>query len=88
MTYQHQVAKKPNPRANWLTETQTAERLNMSVKWLQKDRLHGSRLRYAKFGSAVRYALADIEAFERASMRSSTSNVGADPRRVSTDRAE
>lgn len=60
----------------WLTEAETADRLRMTRKWLQKERLTGGRLRFAKFGSAVRYAVADIEAFERASLRSSTSDTG------------
>lgn len=66
-------APVPKPRCVWLTEAQTAERLNMSVKWLQKERLCGGLLRFAKFGSAVRYSLADIESFEQASLRMSTS---------------
>lgn len=48
----------------WLTEAQTAERLNLSKKWLQAQRLKGGGIRYAKFGSAVRYSLADIEEYE------------------------
>ena len=55
--------------ARWLTEAQTAERLGLSRKVLQKWRLSGAILRFAKFGSAVRYAVADIEAFERESLR-------------------
>jgi len=62
----------------WLNETQAARRLNMSVKWLQKCRLTGteSAPRFAKFGSSVRYSVADLEQFERASLRTSTSDDG------------
>lgn len=63
----------------WLTETETAQRLGMSVKWLQKMRVSGGGLRFAKFGSAVRYALGDIEQFERDAIRSSTSDTGESP---------
>ncbi len=50
----------------------------MSQKWLQKGRLNGGcGLRYAKFGTAVRYSLSDIEAFERTSLRISTSDDGS-----------
>lgn len=61
------------PRGAWLTESETAERLNMSVKWLRKRRLTGEAPPYAKFGAAVRYAVCDIERFEAMSMRQSTS---------------
>lgn len=64
----------------WLTESQTAQRLNISAKWLQKTRSQGGGggLRFAKFGSAVRYAVADIEDFERRCLRTSTSDDGED----------
>ena len=71
------IPSKPKALAQvWFTETETAQRLNMSRKWLQKERLLGGGLRFAKFGSAVRYLLADIEAYERSSLRNSTSDVG------------
>lgn len=57
----------------WLTETQAAERLSMSVKYLQKCRYSGGGPPYAKFGSAVRYSIADLETFERASLQDNTS---------------
>lgn len=72
------VTTGPKPPPIWLTESQTAERLNMTNKWLQKERVSGGGLRFAKFGTAVRYALADIEEFERLSLRFSTSDKGAD----------
>ena len=58
----------------WLTEAEVSRRLNISQKWLQKKRLEGGGLRFAKFGSAVRYSLADVEQFEDRSLRSSTSD--------------
>lgn len=60
----------------WLTEAETADRLRMSVKWLRKMRLVGGGVRFAKFGSAVRYSLSDIEQYERESLRVSTSDRG------------
>jgi hypothetical protein len=61
---------------NHLNELQVAERFNVSVKTIRKWRLNGGGPRYRKFGSAVRYALADIEAFEEACARRSTSDTG------------
>jgi len=61
----------------YLTETELAMRLNLSVKWLQKMRLVGGGIPYAKFGSAVRYPIDAIEDFERKALRGSTSEVGA-----------
>lgn len=60
-------------RQTWLTEAQTAYRLNLSKKWLQAQRLKGGGIRYAKFGSAVRYSIVDIEDYEAKCLRSSTS---------------
>jgi hypothetical protein len=70
------TAKQQGRDRHWLTEAETAHRLNMSKKWLQKQRLNGGPLRFAKFGGAIRYLLADIEDFERQSLRSSTSDLG------------
>lgn len=61
---------------SWLTEVETSSRLGMSVKWLQKMRLCGGGIPFAKFGSAVRYAVADIENYERRCLRQSTSDPG------------
>ena len=58
----------------WLTEKQAAARLNMSQKWLQKCRVSGEGPPYAKFGSSVRYALSELEEYERACVRRSTSD--------------
>ena len=73
---QHLPSQLDAAAKRWLTEAETARRLGMSVKWLQKGRLHGGPLPHAKFGGAVRYALADIEKFERDSIRLSTSDQG------------
>ncbi len=55
------------------TEKQVAEYLNMSIKWLQKLRLTGGGIPYRKFGNKVRYGIADVLKFERASTRDNTS---------------
>ena len=60
----------------YCTERQVAERLCVSVKWLQKMRLHGGGIPYCKFGSAVRYPLSAILAYEAEALRVSTSDVG------------
>lgn len=62
--------------ALWLTEEETALRLNMSRKWLQKKRLSGDGIPFAKFGSAVRYSRAEVEKYEAACTRVSTSDEG------------
>jgi hypothetical protein len=61
---------------NHLNEQQLAERFNVSVKTIRKWRLSGGGPRYRKFGSAVRYALADVETFEEGCARKSTSDPG------------
>lgn len=74
------MSNTPSPTARdlpvWLTETQAAERLNMSVKWLQKRRLTGEPPQFAKFGSSIRYSRDVLLAFENACVRSSTSDTG------------
>ncbi len=57
----------------YFTEKEVAERLNMSVKWLQKMRGAGGGIKYSKFGGAVRYPIEEIERFERESRRNHTS---------------
>ncbi len=64
------------PERTWLTETEAAYRLAMSTKWMQKMRHSGLGPQYAKFGSAVRYSLSDLERYERNQLRSSTSDLG------------
>ena len=63
--------------ARHLTEQQLMERWHLSIKTIRKWRLTGAGPRYRKFGSAVRYSLADVEAFEEACARRSTSDPGA-----------
>jgi DNA-binding transcriptional MerR regulator len=61
----------------YLDEWDVAERLALSVRTLRKWRhLGGSGPKFRKFGSAVRYAIADVEAFEQAAERKSTSDPG------------
>lgn len=52
-------------QVRYLTEKQLAARLNLTQRILQKWRLEGAGPPYHKFGKAVRYALADVEAYER-----------------------
>jgi hypothetical protein len=60
----------------YLNERELAERLNVSVKWLQKMRLSGGGIPYTKFGCAVRYPIRAIEKFEAEALRHSTSDRG------------
>jgi predicted DNA-binding transcriptional regulator AlpA len=50
----------------FLTEQQVAAQLGMSIKTLQRWRLLGQGPRFRKFGGAVRYSVADIEAWAEA----------------------
>lgn len=56
----------------YVTERQAAERLGLSVDVLRRWRSAGSPPRFYKFGGSVRYALADLEAFEEAAAQTST----------------
>lgn len=69
---------EPNPQAEkaYLNEKELAERLNVSEKWVQKMRGTGGGVRFHKWGRMVRYAIADVVAFEGASVRNSTSDLG------------
>ena len=58
------------------TEQQAAALLKISVKTLQGWRSRGGGPRFIKLGRCVRYALADLEAFVQAAVRSSTSDPG------------
>lgn len=60
-----------------LDERQTAARLSISHRTLQKMRVAGSPLPFVKLGNSVRYRPEDIEAFIAANLRSSTSDSGA-----------
>ena len=59
-----------------LTEHEVAERFALSVKTVRDWRLTGYGPRFRKFGRAVRYPLAEIEKFEQAATRCSTSDLG------------
>ena len=50
-----------NDNERWLNEKQTAELLNVSVKWLQKMRYTGGGIPFYKFGDKmVRYKMSEI----------------------------
>ena len=53
----------PQNRANLITETDLAERLQVSKKLLQKMRYEGNGPRYVKIGRLVRYQIKDVEAY-------------------------
>ena len=59
-----------------LTEHELAARWNMDVTSLRAWRRTGKGCRFRKFGGAVRYAEADVVAFEEAATRQSTSDLG------------
>ena len=56
-----------------LTENDVALRFRTSVKTVQSWRARGCGPRYMKLSAAVRYRLADIEEYEAAHERQSTS---------------
>jgi excisionase family DNA binding protein len=59
---------------NLLTTAQAAEYLGVSKAFLERDRWAGARIRFIKVGSrAVRYRMADLEAYLDARTRRSTS---------------
>jgi hypothetical protein len=60
-------------QARYLTETEVAHELKVSVKLLQKWRVEGGGPRFHKFGSTVRYARLELAAFEDAHIRTNTS---------------
>ena len=68
-----------HPMAQLLTERDTARRLGLSVRTLQKWRLLGQGPRYLKLGQAVRYDPDDLEAFVQAARRTSTSERSSGP---------
>ena len=71
-----------------LDEKQAAALLNVSVKTLQARRSRGGGPRFVKLGRSVRYAMADLEAFVLAAVRSSTSDRGDPSPRQSRIRVE
>jgi hypothetical protein len=58
-------------------ETRAAQLLDLRVKTLRRWRWAGKGPRFVKLGSAVRYALADLDMFIAAGRRTSTSDMGA-----------
>ncbi|MCP5246083.1 MAG: helix-turn-helix domain-containing protein [Burkholderiales bacterium] len=60
-----------------LTEAQLAERWSISRKTLQAWRLRGGGPRFVRIGSAIRYMLSDITAYEAANTHSSTTSVAS-----------
>lgn len=62
----------------FLDEHQLAARHQRSVKTLRNERLRGGGIPFVKWGRSVRYRLSDVEAWEQAHLRHSTSDVGGD----------
>ena len=60
----------------YFNEKWVAQRLGLSVKTIQSWRDKGGGPAFRKFNSAVRYCVADIEAYEQAALRTSTSDQG------------
>lgn len=60
----------------FLTEHELAARQKRAVKTLRNARVNGDGIPFVKFGRAVRYRLSDIEAWEQAHLRTSTSDRG------------
>lgn len=71
------VAGPSTPSRHLLTEEQLAARWALSVKTLQAARLKGSLVDFVKIGRSVRYRLTDVEAYENAQLRRSTSDPGS-----------
>lgn len=60
-----------------LTAKEVAARLRMTTDSLAHWRIKGTGPRYIKFGRKVLYPLAEVEAFEKAGLRASTSQKSA-----------
>lgn len=59
-----------------VTQRDLASRWRISAKKLEADRLKGTGCPFIKIGSAVRYRVSDILAYEDANLRRSTSDKG------------
>jgi predicted DNA-binding transcriptional regulator AlpA len=59
-----------------LTERDVSDRLHLSMKTLRNWRVRGEGPKFLKIGRLVRYRLSDVLAWEEASLRSSTSDLG------------
>ncbi len=68
------ITTKPTSRL--LKEGEAAQILNLEVATLRRWRWSSRGPRFLKLGGAVRYELADIEAFIEASRKASTSDPG------------
>lgn len=62
--------------AGIVTQRDLASRWHISAKKLEADRLKGTGCPFIKIGSAVRYRVSDILAYEDANLRHSTSDKG------------
>lgn len=62
--------------AEIVTQRDLASRWHISAKKLEADRLKGTGCPFIKIGSAVRYRISDILAYEDANLRRSTSDKG------------
>ena len=67
---------KIEPTSRLLKEREAAQFLTLKVATLRRWRWYGRGPRYLKLGGAIRYELAEIEAFKEASRRASTSDTG------------
>jgi predicted DNA-binding transcriptional regulator AlpA len=67
----------PDPNRRMLDTRAAAEFLGVSKSLLDKRRLAGLPPRYRKIASAVRYAVADLIAFDQSCIRNSTSETPA-----------
>ncbi len=65
-----------NPARLLLDVRAAATRLNVSASFLNKLRCYGGGPPFVKIGSAVRYAVGDIEAWAASRRRTSTSDPG------------
>jgi hypothetical protein len=59
-----------------LTDREAETLLNVGRGFLAKDRIGRARIVHVKIGRAVRYRLADVQAFIESSVRKSTSDPG------------
>lgn len=66
-----------NPNGAVLTDIQAASFLGVTRKTLANWRVSGRGPAFMKYG-VVRYRLVDLEAFQRKSLRNSTSDTGVD----------
>ena len=67
---------------NYLSTRQAAEWLGLSPRTLDRYRVTGEGPVFHRFGSRVRYLLADLEAWAKSRRRASTSDDGVAAGRV------